>query len=95
MRIRNLLATVALAGACLTAFGSYHIASQEPKKTTYNCLTEVVCVGENDLVTAISVDGHIWEFYADGIEVGNEVDLIIEHNDTIDVCDDVVVDLIK
>lgn len=65
-----------------------------PEKTTDNCLTEVVQVGENDLVTAISVDGHIWEFYADEIEVGDEVDLIIDHNNTNEPYDDVVVDYI-
>lgn len=85
---------IALVGACLTAFGSHYITNQEPEKTTYNCLTEVVCVGENDLVTAISVDGQLWDFYADGIEVGDEVDLIIESNNTVEVHDDVIIDCI-
>lgn len=65
-----------------------------PKKTTYNCLTEVVQVNGDGLVTAITVDGQLWDFYADGIEVGDEIDLIIESNNTVEVHDDIIIDCI-
>lgn len=66
---------------------SYH----ENHYTRYNC--EVVEVQDNYIKAYDNATDTTWEFYADGLKIGNRVDLQMYTNNTTHIYDDEVKDI--
>lgn len=72
---------IALAGAFVIGFASAWVMKPTYQEVTYNRLAQVMEANtETGLCAAVTVDGDWWEFYADDVEVGDEIDLKIHNN---------------
>lgn len=67
------------------------IAYQENHYTRYNC--EVVEVQDNYIKAYDNATDTTWEFYADGLQIGDRVDLQMYTNNTTYIYDDKVKDI--
>jgi|GEM_PF-4583119 len=63
----------------------------ESHYTRYNC--EVIKVQDNCIKAYDNVTDTAWEFYADGLKVGDKVDLQMHTNNTTQIYDDKVQDI--
>ena len=82
-------------GVELDFFGLRDNYYAELLPSEYNLLAEVIEIDEfTGLTAAVTNDGNVWEFYAEGLEVGNEVDLVMYDMGTYEIYDDLVVDYI-
>ena len=83
-------------GVALDFFGLRNEYYAELLPSEYNVLAQVIEVDDFvNLTTAITEDGQLWEFYAEDLEVGNEIDLIMYDMGTYDLCDDLAINYIK
>ena len=48
---------------------------------------------ENSTVQVVDSSGNVWELYADSVEVGDNVTIVIDTNGTDDIHDDSVIDM--
>lgn len=67
------------------------ISYYESHYTRYNC--EVVEVQDNYIKAYDSATDTVWEFYADGLRIGDRVDLRMYTNNTTHIYDDKVQDI--
>ena len=65
-------------------------------RTEYYTRQGVVVDVDNGLVTVEDMGGHLWDAYADGLNIGDNVDLKMHTNYTDKYsCDDIIKDVVK
>lgn len=87
--IRNTMKKIIILLIIITVVLS--IAYNESHYTRYNC--EVVEVQDNHIKVYDSATDTAWEFYADGLQIGDRVDLQMYTNNTTHIYDDKVQDI--
>lgn len=82
-------------GVAMYIFGMCYEYHAELLPGKYNALAQVIEVDDFvNLTTAITEDGQLWDFYAEDLEVGSEIDLIMYDMGTYEIYDDLVIDYI-